>query len=235
MKQVRDTGTNEQSDWLTLAWHLHANRFQKDGSGLSASKIVQAAVAIADADGLSELSISKIASSLNAAPMSIYNHIASKDELIHVMTDVALDLPPESVRSADDWRMSIINWATALESQFMKHPWLLSAPIAGPPSTPNRLLWVEYLLQGMKSSGLTPSEVLDYSLLIYAYVHHATQLKLSEPADQHTSTPNWARYVDIATFPQFSKIIEQGEKSLVEPDIRHQLGLVIKSIEYSKS
>ena len=61
-----------------LAWSAPA---PEPGRGLTRDAIVAAAVAIADRDGLRAVSIRRVAGELGIRPMSIYTHIASKDDL----------------------------------------------------------------------------------------------------------------------------------------------------------
>ena len=57
------------------------------GGGLTRAAIVAAAVAIADRDGLPAVSIRRVAGELGIRPMSIYTHVASKDDLVNLMLD----------------------------------------------------------------------------------------------------------------------------------------------------
>ncbi|MBT9329369.1 TetR/AcrR family transcriptional regulator, partial [Salmonella enterica subsp. enterica serovar Typhimurium] len=54
---------------------------------LSREAIVDAAIALADEDGLDALSMRRIADRMGVGAMSLYRHVAGKDELIAAMTD----------------------------------------------------------------------------------------------------------------------------------------------------
>ena len=56
---------------------------------LSVDRIVSAAIEIADTEGLSALSMARLADRLGSAPMSLYRHVASKEELYDFMIDAA--------------------------------------------------------------------------------------------------------------------------------------------------
>lgn len=64
---------------------------------LTLDRIVEAAIAIADADGIGALSMQRVATELGSATMSLYRHVPSKDDLVALMLDTAmaerLDLP----------------------------------------------------------------------------------------------------------------------------------------------
>src|SRR5215471_15921337 len=58
--------------------------------GLSTEQIAAAAVAIADAQGLDELSMRKIAAVLGAGTMSLYHHVRTKEDLLAIMDDLIM-------------------------------------------------------------------------------------------------------------------------------------------------
>ena len=61
---------------------------------LSRARIVAAAVAIADAEGLDAVSMPRLARELGTAPMSLYRHVPHKDALVDLMLDAAIGPPP---------------------------------------------------------------------------------------------------------------------------------------------
>ncbi|HET9562786.1 MAG TPA: helix-turn-helix domain-containing protein, partial [Propionibacteriaceae bacterium] len=62
---------------------------KKPRRSLSLDRIVNAAIEIADTEGLSALSMARLAERLGSAPMSLYRHVASKEELYDFMIDAA--------------------------------------------------------------------------------------------------------------------------------------------------
>src|SRR3954449_4175411 len=95
-------------------------------SSLSREAIVAAALALADAEGLDAVSIRRVAAALGARPMSLYTHIAAKDDLVDLMADavvgeVLVEDPPAGWRAALG-AMAERSWRT-----FVAHPWLLAA------------------------------------------------------------------------------------------------------------
>src|ERR1700761_8384639 len=57
---------------------------------LSLTRIVDAGVRVADSEGLDAVSMGRVAALLDTAPMSLYRHVSSKDELVKLMVDAAL-------------------------------------------------------------------------------------------------------------------------------------------------
>lgn len=104
---------------------------------LSADRIVKAAFAIADRDGLPALSMRRVAKELGCNAMSLYEHITNKEELLDLVADSALAELPE-IDPAAEWCTAITELMTALHSLLVRYPAVahimvqrrLSGPIA---------------------------------------------------------------------------------------------------------
>jgi AcrR family transcriptional regulator len=89
---------------------------------LSRERIVSAAVALADAEGFESLSMRKLAEELDAAPMSLYRHVANKDELLDGMIDLVFG--EAEVRSSQpNWKAEMRERAFATRSALSRHRW----------------------------------------------------------------------------------------------------------------
>ena len=80
------------------AWGRGVRPSKGPKPGLSLARIVHAAVDVASAEGLAAVSMSRIASELGAAPMSLYRYLAAKDELLALMIDAAFRTLPATAR-----------------------------------------------------------------------------------------------------------------------------------------
>ena len=88
--------------------------------------IVDAAIALADAEGLSAVSIRRVAAALETRPMSLYSHIERKDDLIDLMIDrIAEDFLLDTVPG--DWREALRAIARATRDAGLGHPWIIDA------------------------------------------------------------------------------------------------------------
>src|SRR6185369_11468907 len=73
---------------------------------LSRDRILSAAVALADRDGIAALSMRNLARDLGVDPMSLYNHVRDKDALLEGAVDLVIaDIEP--VLDGPDWRASL--------------------------------------------------------------------------------------------------------------------------------
>jgi TetR/AcrR family transcriptional regulator, tetracycline repressor protein len=79
-------------------------------AALTRERVIDAAVALAEREGLTELSMRRLAAELGAGTMSLYNHVTDKDDLFDGM--VELVLAPVRVSTSDDWREVVAQWAS---------------------------------------------------------------------------------------------------------------------------
>jgi AcrR family transcriptional regulator len=112
-------------------------------AGLTTEAIVEAALRIADEDGVDAVSMRRIASQLRVGTMSLYHHVADKEELLELMADTIsgeLLVPGEIL---GDWREALRAIAHRTRDAFLKHPWLIDTAGSRPLITPNQLRHVE--------------------------------------------------------------------------------------------
>jgi AcrR family transcriptional regulator len=101
-----------------------ANRPQgTTGARLTPVAITMAATAIADAEGLEAVSIRRVAAELGARPMSLYRHIASKEDLLALMADKVYEEILVQQPLPADWREAMATLARRYYATFVAHPW----------------------------------------------------------------------------------------------------------------
>jgi len=88
---------------------------------LSVERIVDAALVIADTEGISAVSMRRVSSSIGVAAMSLYRHVPSKDALLELMADrVFAELPHPD--PGGDWRAEIHTFFLAFHDLLLEHP-----------------------------------------------------------------------------------------------------------------
>ncbi|WP_136708684.1 TetR/AcrR family transcriptional regulator [Agromyces sp. H66] len=154
---------------VALAWGVAAHPQRGPKRELSIERIVDAAIEIADAEGLAAVSMSRVAASLGFTTMSLYRYVTSKDDLILLMQERAVDAiaPDDEVERA--WREGVTAWVMALRGAYAEHPWVVDIPISGPPITPNSLAMVDWFLREVRSLPLSDGEKMSTLLLLTSY------------------------------------------------------------------
>jgi AcrR family transcriptional regulator len=130
----------------------------KPRTPLSRERVLHAAVALADAGGIEALSMRRLAHELGVEAMSLYNHVANKDEIVNGSVDIVvgeIELPAD----CDDWEQAIRICAISAHDAFRRHPWAC-APAMGPGSMPSaptaRMRYMEWLLRTLREAGFAP-------------------------------------------------------------------------------
>src|SRR3954447_3286616 len=136
------------SPGIAAAWGVRSAVTKGPKPGLTLERIVAAAIAVADADGLPAVSMSRVARQLGSSAMSLYRYVESKDELLALMIDAAIGTVPPAPR-AGDWRERLEQWAWSTVTAMREPPWAAHAPIGGPPLAPNAVAWFEDALAAM--------------------------------------------------------------------------------------
>lgn len=120
---------------------------------LTRERVLRAGVELADRDGLDALSMRKLATHLGFEVMSLYNHIANKDDLIDGMLDLVfadVAIPPPGT----DWKDGMRELATSMHDALLRHRWAAAMiPFRFP--GPNRWRTSEAVLRLLTDGGFT--------------------------------------------------------------------------------
>ena len=154
---------------LDLLWGRRERGKRGPRPGLSAEAIVDAAVRVADAEGLEAISMARVAAELGFTTMSLYRYVASKDELLQLMFNASALGAESLVIEGDDWRSRLRAWAVIQRDMLDLHPWITEMPMPAPPVAPNSLHFVERGLQAMDGTGLADVEKIRIIGLIASY------------------------------------------------------------------
>jgi AcrR family transcriptional regulator len=136
---------------------------------LSRGEIVQAAIKVADAEGAEAVSMRRIARELNAGAMSLYWHVASKDELLDLMLD-AVEGEQQPPEPTGDWRTDLRAIAMAQRAALHRHEWLMDFIGGRPPLGPNTLRTLDRALAAIDPLGLATETALNVLSTVGTYV-----------------------------------------------------------------
>ena len=188
-------------------------------SPLSRETIAAAALAIADAEGFSSVSMRRIAQAMGAGTMSLYYYVKTKADLIAVMDDALMGevLAPSLPAS---WREALTVIATRTRDVFLRHPWALSSMLTAPPGV-NAMRHMEQCLQALAATTMTTRERLMLLAMIDDFVFGYA---LREAARDPKVDVKFAK-AQLATgaFPRLKEAFGKGRPPAM-PD-RFQVGL----------
>ena len=208
-------------------------------SGLTVRGIVEAAIDLADADGVDALSMRSIAEKLAAGTMSLYTHVPGKPVLIELMIDaVSGQVYADSGAPAaqpGDWRAGLRFVARRNWELYLRHPWLLQVMGGRPVLGPNINRKYEAELGPLDGIGLSDIEMDSVLTLVLLHVEGLArwQVSLQQAREQTGETdvdwwsnlePTLASLMDPAGFPLGSRVGRAaGEHHQSAGDPTHEL------------
>ena len=151
-----------------VTWGVAALPHRGPKRELSTERIVEAAIEIADADGLEAVSMGKVAARLGAAPMSLYRYVTGKDDLLLLMFDTASEVTVPGAGTT--WRERLREWAAFVRATYDAHPWLADLPPSSVPTTPNRLSIFEAGLAALEDVEMPDRVKITMLLLLLGYI-----------------------------------------------------------------
>ncbi|WP_092806605.1 TetR/AcrR family transcriptional regulator [Rhodococcus globerulus] len=232
---------------VELAWGLDQPGTRGPKKGLSLEQILDSAIELADAEGVTALSMGRVAKSLGFTTMSLYRYVASKDELIELISDRVIG-PPPVIPDGVSWRAKLEVWANQEYATMLSRPWWLKLPITAPPTGPNNMAWLDAGLSALDGVALSAASkfqvVTNVSLFVIGRARFSADLasRSAQSADDDVAYGALiARVINREDFPYLSAAIEEGGFEDGSPegeaagddafDFGFSLGLLLDGIE----
>ena len=154
---------------------------------LSRDRVLGAGVAFADQKGIAALSMRKLGETLGVEAMSLYNHVANKDELLDGMVDLVfseIDLPS----GTDDWKTAMRKRAQSARQALGHHPWAISLMSTRTSPGPATLRHHDAVIGSLRAAGfsieLTAHAFSALDSYIYGFALQEATLPLGETEEE---------------------------------------------------
>jgi AcrR family transcriptional regulator len=187
---------------------------------LTKDLVIRAAISLADEGGIESLSMRKLGQALGVEAMSLYNHVASKDDILDGIADYVLkeiELP-----SADgDWEAAIYSCAVSAHAALAAHPWacMLIMSISRP--LPARLRYIDSILGCLRQAGFSAAttyhgyHALDSHILGFTLWAAGHSISTDDAA---ISRDQLAAFVPMLVADGYPYLAEHAEQHLASPD-----------------
>ncbi|MEU6987126.1 TetR/AcrR family transcriptional regulator [Streptomyces sp. NPDC046324] len=167
---------------LELLWGTGERPSRGPKPGLTLDRIVTAAVAVADAEGLDAVSMRRVAAELGVGTMSLYRYVPGKTELLDLMLDrVQGESYEDDPRIPTHWRETVEQLARSYRELYQAHPWLLRVNQARSVLGPSALRGLELCLSGLKGPhgmGLSDPETIGVIIAVQNYVTGVARMEI---------------------------------------------------------
>lgn len=147
---------------------------------LTRDRILTAALRLADEEGLSALSMRKVAAQLSVEAMSLYNHIGNKADIVAGITDLVageIDLPTPDF----DWKGQMKTRSRSAHRVLMQHPWAAAQFQQPRTPGPSMMTYIDATLGCLMAVGFTPAQADHARNTIDNHVYGFTLVHLTRP------------------------------------------------------
>ncbi len=208
---------------------------QSTSQKLSRQKIIDEAIRIADKDGLSKLSMRKLAERLDVEAMSLYHHIENKSDLISSMVDAVVPTIP-ALHDCKDWKEAMRQRADIMRATLITHPWAAQEFVAGFNIGPNMFRYVDttigYLLHAGFSYKMTDYAWNTLDSYIYGYNMQSQNFPL-QPHEYQSVAKEYLPMIPKETYPNMhgmTQSIIKGTHDGIQ-DFQFGLELILESLD----
>lgn len=227
---------------IALAWGVAANPQRGPKREMSVERIVEAAVELADAEGIGAVSMAAVAARLGFTPMSLYRYVSAKDDLLLLMQEEAVGPPPEEFRAQDGWRARLRTLFEAQARTYLEHPWLVALPITGAPVTPNSSAWLDAALESLAETPLAETERVAvalaimgqarwFGMVVAGYESRARESGASAQEVSEREAELFDRVVTAEEFPALRRAIDAGVFTADDDPFRFAVERILDGVE----
>jgi AcrR family transcriptional regulator len=153
---------------------------------LTRERVLRAAIGLADAGGIARLTMRRLGEEVGVEAMSLYTHVASKDDLLDGMVDTVfaeIELPP----GGTDWRTAMRDRASSARAALSRHPWATPLMQSRRRPGPATLTHHDAVIGALRAAGfpiaLTAHAISALDAYVYGFVLQETALPF-ETAEQ---------------------------------------------------
>jgi AcrR family transcriptional regulator len=176
---------------------------------LSRDRILDAAVALADRDGIEAVSMRRLGQELGVEAMSLYKHVEGKDDVLSGIADrIAADFQlPDPDRP---WRVAIRDCAIAAHAVLLRHPWAGPLLESMPTPGPARLAYLDAVVGVLRRAGFSLPEVAHAFGALDSHLYGFTMQVVSWPFDAGDMPDVAAEMVETMDADRYPNLVAMG-------------------------
>jgi AcrR family transcriptional regulator len=208
---------------------------------LTRDRVLRAAVALADAGGIGSLSMRKLGVELGVEAMSLYNHVASKSDLLDGMIDVVfaeIDLPTDGV----DWRAAMRRRAVSAREVLARHSWATGLMETRTSPGPATLRHHDAVLGVLRGAGFSVAMAGHAYSLLDSYVYGFAMQEATLPFDTGQETAALAQSILARGAPgELPHLTEFTVEHVMKPgydygaEFEYGLDLILDGLERARN
>ena len=176
---------------------------------LSKNRVLRAAVALADRDGIESLSMRRLGQELGVEAMSLYNHVSNKEDVLNGMVDIVVEEVDPPLEGAD--------WATVMRARvlsarrmLLRHPWASEVIVSRSQVSPTMMRYMDTTLGVLRKGGFSV-DLAHHSLHVMGSRILGFAQELYDDSEEMSDTPEMtAMLARLATeYPYIAELAAQ--------------------------
>ena len=178
---------------------------------LSKERVLQAAIRLADKIGIASLSMRRLGQELGVEAMSLYKHVANKDDVLDGIVDiVASEIELPSI--GGDWKKSMRRRASSAHEILLRHPWATMLIVSRANVGPAMLRYVDATIGCLREAGFSYVMADHAWNAIDSHVYGFTLQKLNfpfEPSEYAAVASAFLPMIPAAKYPYLNGMSQQ--------------------------
>ncbi|WP_110853559.1 TetR/AcrR family transcriptional regulator [Georgenia satyanarayanai] len=211
---------------------------EADRAPLSRERVLDRAIAVADAGGLGSLTMRSLATELGVKPMALYHYVANKNEILDGIVDRVfgeIELPA----AGGQWREEVSRRAESARSVLRRHPWAISLMESRSAPGPATLRHHEAMLDTLRGAGFSLAMTGHAYALLDAFVYGFAVQEAALPFDRDAAPEVVAGIAAQLPAEDYPRLHEYAHERVMTPgydfgdEFTFGLGVVLDALERS--
>lgn len=193
---------------------------QQTRARLTREQVAQAALELADADGLEALSMRALADRLGVGTMTLYGYFRNKGELLDAVVDAAVGEGELPAPEGDDWKDQLRALVLYARASLLRHPSLVELRVRRPVLRPEALRFSERCLAILRGAGFDVPEGTAAFRLIFTYTFGFAALSPAESTEDDRRTALAAlASLPADEYPALAEAREEASRAMGGEDV----------------
>ena len=202
---------------------------------LTRERVLRAAIMLADERGIDAVSMRKVGQALRVEAMSLYKHVANKDDILDGMADLVtseFDVPSAAV----DWKSAIRQSVISAHEVLRRHPWASSLIESRVNAGPARLRYLDAVIGVLSGAGLSMPMVAHAFMTLDSHTYGFTLQELGWALDMEHAPERAASLTQGLPAGEYPHLVAMAEMVLatadgIAVDFEFGLDLILDGLE----
>jgi AcrR family transcriptional regulator len=182
---------------------------------LSRDRVLHAAISFVDEGGIGSLSMRKLGQALGVEAMSLYNHVANKDDILDGIVDLVMN-EVELPSAEEDWEAAMRKCAISAHETFVRHPWACNLIMSSTGVRPARMRYMDSLLGRLRESGFSAEATYHAYHALDSHILGFTLWQAGHSIDKEKLAEFVATVLPTLRLDKYPFLAEHAEQHLTE-------------------